>query len=282
MDHLNKSDFIIFAPNEMDEETLRRMKDGRFDRQIWILKLFENPDNTENLSLFNNLINLTTSYRWDSDIVVPYGKFVVNNNSRYNQKSIFKTINFKKKESRIAMFVSNCFTKNYRLNYTNQISKYYPVDIYGKCGDKTVNRFDGYKLLKTKYKYYLAFENGNCKEYVTEKFFINALQNFVIPIVVGPSKEYYNKIAPKNSFIYLGDFKNAKELSLYLKFLDNNPKEYKKYFEWIDDGKFVDTKFWCRLCIFAQNPNKKMYKNINEWWKKKNSCENKKSQWHKG
>ncbi|CEF60404.1 Glycoprotein 3-alpha-L-fucosyltransferase A [Strongyloides ratti] len=177
------------------------------------------------------------------------------------------------------MFVSNCFTKNFRLNYTYQIGKYYPVDIYGKCGDKTINRSDGYKILKNKYKYYLAFENGNCKEYVTEKFFINALQNYVIPIVLGPSKKYYENIAPKNSFIHVNDFKNAKQLSLYLKFLDDNPSEYLKYFEWINDGKFIDTQFWCRLCIFAQNPKKKIYHDINKWWKGKKTCDNEKSQW---
>uniref|UniRef100_A0A0K0EY23 Fucosyltransferase n=1 Tax=Strongyloides venezuelensis TaxID=75913 RepID=A0A0K0EY23_STRVS len=286
---LNKSDYIIFSPNEMDEGTLIKLHNSRFDKQIWMLKLFENPENTEDLDKYNNFINFTSSYRWDSDIVVPYGKFITSDDERYiNKKNKYKKnyrkINdivheLNKKNPRIAMFVSNCFTKNFRLNYTYQISKYYPVDVYGKCGDKTINRQDGFKLLKNKYKYYLAFENGNCQEYVTEKFFINALENYVIPIVLGPSKEYYEKIAPINSFIHINDFKNAKDLSLYLKYLDDNPREYFKYFEWINNGKFIDTKFWCRLCVFAQNSKKKIYTDINKWWKGKKTCDNAKSQW---
>jgi hypothetical protein len=30
-------------------------------------------------------------------------------------------------------------------------------------------------ILDTKYKFYLAFENSNCQDYITEKFFVNGL-----------------------------------------------------------------------------------------------------------
>lgn len=38
------------------------------------------------------------------------------------------------------------------------------------------------------YRFYLAFENSNCKEYITEKFFVTALGHNILPIVMGASR----------------------------------------------------------------------------------------------
>ena len=44
--------------------------------QIWILYLLEGPLNTENFDNNRQIVNWTATYRHDSDIVTPYGKFV--------------------------------------------------------------------------------------------------------------------------------------------------------------------------------------------------------------
>ena len=31
-------------------------------------------------------------------------------------------------------------------------------------------------MLDTHYKFYLAFENSNCQDYISEKFFVNGLR----------------------------------------------------------------------------------------------------------
>jgi Glycosyltransferase family 10 (fucosyltransferase) C-term len=80
--------------------------------------------------------------------------------------------------NQVAWFVSNCNDRNGRLNYARELSKHISVDIYGKCGTKTCPRSTEsscFELLKEDYKFYLAFENSNCKDYITEKLFINAL-----------------------------------------------------------------------------------------------------------
>ena len=54
-------------------------------------------------------------------------------------------------------------------------------------------------MLERDYKFYLAFENSKCLDYVTEKFY-NALLFSIVPVVYGGAD--YNAIgAPKNSYI---------------------------------------------------------------------------------
>ena len=82
------------------------------------------------------------------------------------------------KTKSVAWFVSNCGARNGRLKYAKELGKYIEVDIYGSCGTKQCPRSkanDCFKMLEKDYRFYLAFENSNCKDYITEKFFVNGL-----------------------------------------------------------------------------------------------------------
>ena len=142
--------------------------------QVWILYILEGPLASPDYFLMDDVFNWTATYRWDSSIVAPYEKWVPFNN---NTKPIFK--NFAKgKKKKCAIFVSNCETTNKRMHYVKELQKHIEVDIYGGCGTKVCDRSDENKcfnMLKTDYKFYLAFENSNCKDYITEKFFRNGL-----------------------------------------------------------------------------------------------------------
>ena len=74
-----------------------------------------------------------------------------------------------------AIVVSNCQTSNNRMNYVRELQKYIKVDVYGNCGTLSCP-FDCFDKLKAEYKFYLAFENSNCRDYITEKFYYSALQ----------------------------------------------------------------------------------------------------------
>ena len=54
------------------------------------------------------------------------------------------------------------------------------------------------------YKFYLAFENALCPDYVTEKFF-RTLKLPVVPIVMGGDN--YENLVPPGSFIDVNNFK---------------------------------------------------------------------------
>lgn len=78
----------------------------------------------------------------------------------------------------VAWFVSNCHPRNQRMHYAKELSKYIQVDIYGTCGSLRCPRSQSqacFDMLDEDYKFYLAFENSNCKDYITEKFFVNGL-----------------------------------------------------------------------------------------------------------
>lgn len=145
-------------------------------RQVWILYLLECPYHTPHFASYHDVFNWTATYRWDSDIVAPYERWAY-----YDERVKLKPqpINYAaNKTKQVAWFVSNCAARNGRLQYAHELQKYINVDIYGSCGTKRcprVRQDECFKLLDREYKFYLAFENSNCKDYITEKFFVNGL-----------------------------------------------------------------------------------------------------------
>ena len=143
--------------------------------QIWIMYMLECPLHTQFIH-DKNIFNWTATYRRDSELVTPYEKWVYYDR-RIRRKPA--TRNFASgKSKKVAWFVSNCGAKNNRLEYANALQKHIDVDIYGNCGTKTCPRHSGdhcLDVLSKDYKFYLAFENSNCRDYITEKFFVNGL-----------------------------------------------------------------------------------------------------------
>jgi hypothetical protein len=48
----------------------------------------------------------------------------------------------------VAWFVSNCHESNTRKKYTQELQKYIPVDIYGKCGTKKLSTLPNNGMLR--------------------------------------------------------------------------------------------------------------------------------------
>ncbi|KAF2900249.1 hypothetical protein ILUMI_05933 [Ignelater luminosus] len=244
----------------------------RPSQQVWILYLLECPYHT---SVFNylNVFNWTATYRWDSDLVAPYEKWVYYD-PKVTQKHQERNY-AANKTKKVAWFVSNCNAWNKRLEYARELQKYISVDIYGACGTLGCPRQDStcFQLLDRDYKFYLAFENSNCGDYITEKFYVNSLQYNVIPIVMGARPEDYTRSAPLGSFIHVDNFDRPQELAEYLHILDKDDELYNTYFRWKGTGEFINTYFWCRLCGMLHAPlQHKYYKNINSWWRGQGIC----------
>lgn len=242
----------------------------RQPNQVWVLYFLECPYHTQTVK--SAIVNWTATYRRDSDIVTPYEKWQYYDS---HVKQLSQAFNYAgNKTKKVAWFVSNCHPRNERMLYAKELSKYIQVDIYGACGNLHCSRTQAcFQMLDNDYKFYLAFENSNCQDYITEKFFVNGLGHNVLPIVMGARQQDYEKSAPYRSYIHVDEFQSAKELASWLHHLDNDDDLYNSYFEWKGTGEFINTYFWCRLCaMIHDNHPQKFYNDINEWWRGDGIC----------
>ncbi|XP_037784550.1 glycoprotein 3-alpha-L-fucosyltransferase A-like, partial [Penaeus monodon] len=121
------------------------------------------------LQPYNGLFNWTFTYRLDSDFPSPHG-FVLNRSTQpIDAVSVTKN-----KTKLIAWFVSNCHSESGRESLARTLQQFVDLDAYGRCGPLECRRsrqIECYAMLERDYKFYLAFENSLCADYVTEKFF---------------------------------------------------------------------------------------------------------------
>ena len=165
----------------------------------------------------------------------------------------------------VTWFVSHCSTEIRREEYARQLGQYVPVDIFGNCSRECP--YDCYEMLRAEYKFYLAFENSWCPDYVTEKF-IRPLFHDAVPIVLGGAD--YSHFGPPHSYINARDFASPKALADHLILLNNSDTLYASYFDWKKDFRVVKTDMtgWCDLCQLAHNDSlpTKVYPDIKRWW----------------
>jgi len=276
--------------------------------QIWIFVSLESPMHQKGVPE-GITVNWTATYRMDSVLPTPYDMFYTNEQLRamMNQSSfggkksrnhaeksrnsgIDRTFNqgeeklnhAKGKTKLVAWFVSNCRASNARMEYVRELQKYVDVDVYGSCGTLKCSRGDDHwcqRMLTKTYKFYLAFENSNCRDYITEKFF-RTLRSDVVPIVMGGHPDDYKHLAPEGSYIHVSQFRGARELANYLKILDGDDNLYNSYFAWKGEGQFRDTPFVCRLCALLHIATycPVWYENFNEWWSQR-TCLSKNQTW---
>ena len=95
--------------------------------------------------------------------------------------------------------------------------------------------------LMSQYKFAFAWENGNCKDYVTEKL-SHVFEAGGLPIVDGPDD--YSVFVPNNhSVIRVSDFAGPKALADYLRRLESDQALYESYFTYKPPTSYYDPAF---------------------------------------
>ncbi|VDD96260.1 unnamed protein product [Enterobius vermicularis] len=114
-------------------------------------------------------------------------------------------------------FVSHCQTTSKREIYIEELKRHMNLTqlgacIAGRCSPECE------KVAVAEHKFYLAFENSICRDYVTEKMFYRL--GHLLPVVL--KRSTYAGIVPSDAFVAADDFECPEQLAKHLKFLSTN------------------------------------------------------------
>jgi len=300
-DRFDEADALLFHETDLtqnlkelihngDTVELAKQKVLDFKRNPSQLLILWNDEPRPVPSYYNDIeFNWTVSFHASSEAsYCAYGCYKKLDTSLSEQHfKQFVKEEFKKRHNQCVWFVSNCGAK-YRIQLAIQFANSFPLLVHGKCNEmlKKVGskhmKFNDVKCNRNGKcedesllfnKFYLSFENHNCSDYITEKFWRSLSKN-LIPIVSVPNKEYYEKIAPPNSFIHMSDFNyDFKMLAQHLTVISQNLDLYEKYLEWkqhymaLFTSKDLEPIRFCELCHRLNNDfSSTHYHQIGDWF----------------
>nr|VZI23734.1 unnamed protein product [Spirometra erinaceieuropaei] len=160
------------------------------ENQTWALESAESPVHMPRISAYlRQHFNVFLTTKSDSHVPWVYAVFVANNEPdktipserqirMLSEKGVrWLPAHHTQRRKKVVALVSNTKPRNRRMQYIEQLAKYIDVDVYGQgrryCPP---GRDVCLRQLAIQYKFYLAFENSDCEDYVTEKLFVNALK----------------------------------------------------------------------------------------------------------
>lgn len=242
--------------------------------QIWIFHSLEPPwlHNTD-LKQWKRLFNWTISNRRDADILYTYSKFEKRKDSNVSREITMSEHSrsvdvWSTKTKDIAWMVSHCSTSGKRDDYVKILKSYTRVDIYGKCGSAVCSR-DIMESCLRPYKFYLAFENALCIDYVTEKSFGRYTANeTVIPVTRGTLN--YSLFLPPGSYIDTANFRKISDLAVYIRNISRNTTILNDFMNWKKHYVLRETAkdVFCELCRrlhFAEEKYTRVYEDVDMW-----------------
>ena len=283
----NFSDAVLvhgFGATSSRDWNIELAKRNRPPAQRWVFYTKESPQQFPMAPKADGVYNWTATYRRDADFFVPYGYY---SPLKISKKSDWEdvgeqsdeNVNYAKGKDKMATFgVSNhCVLNGFRFAFVRALMKHITVSLYGKCAimfesNDTWNcprnmRDDCLEEIQ-RHKFYLAFENSLCVDYITEKYWKNSLERGLVPVVLGGAPYSPEQVIP-GSFINAADFDSVKDLADYLKYLDKNDTAYNQYFQWKTKYRVVKYEFWlCQLCKALHDPTRppKIYHKMSEYW----------------
>ena len=253
--------------------------------QVWIFNQHE-PTASYKLEHFDgmqNIFNWTMTYSQHSDLPLPYGALKLKPTATMPKRDYLAIAKNKTKDA--IWIVSHCPTRSKREEYVDILKQYIDIDILGKCGQKWDcgrrsyhEAGDCFSILNSTYRYFIAFENSLCDEYISEKFHENYKYD-IIPISRAGDPKHRSNIIDKNVYISTADFKDAHELGKYLQKLSLDKEKYAKFlsdkdmYEPISYVELLHEQV-CEICMRLNKLEdyKKVYEDVYSWMMTKTGC----------
>ncbi|KAL7889131.1 hypothetical protein AOLI_G00041050, partial [Acnodon oligacanthus] len=257
----NRSAGVVIHHRDISPDLSNLPRLPRPVHQKWIWMNLESPSHSSKIPGLEKLFNVTLSYRDDADIHVPYGSVIFK-----QEEEEFILAN---KTKLVCWIVSNWNPNHARVKYYNELRNHVHVHALGHAFGHSVSNEDLSSTIAS-CKFYLAFENSNHRDYITEKLF-RTLAFGSVPIALGTSRKNYENFVPRDAFIHVDDFLSPKDLADHLQLLDKNNELYFRHFVWRRDFTVKMSHFWaehtCRTCEYLKNHREfKTFNHLDTWF----------------
>uniref|UniRef100_A0A673B434 Fucosyltransferase n=1 Tax=Sphaeramia orbicularis TaxID=375764 RepID=A0A673B434_9TELE len=224
--------------------------------QKWVWMNYESPAHTPGLWRFEGVFNLTMTYRTDSDIFLPYGYLIPRGRrakglqNRY-ARPLHVLSRSLLRPRLVAWVISNWSESQARVAFYYQLRRYLQVDVFGRAGRPLPAGSGNVVRLVSRYQFYLALENSPHTDYITEKLW-NAVLAGAVPVVLGPSRQNYERFLPPPGLYPRRRFSNCSSFGRYLLMLKRNPIQLKRHLDWRGSYSVHQPSFWaehyCTVC----------------------------------
>lgn len=155
-----------------------------------------------------------------------------------------------------AVFVArNCHSLNHREDLVKALGEHIRVDSVSACLHNANNPTKDKVKLVRQYRVYLAFENQNEHDHVTEKVY-DGLEAGVPTVYLGAPNALSDNLVPSGSIIHANEFKTPRLLALFIRRLLTSETSWQAAHQWrlARDPNF-DARFAfaadhidCRIC----------------------------------
>ena len=258
----------------------------RSQRQIYMMFVYESPVFRGGFFMRGNFYNWSATYSKKSDVTLQHGRWKPLREVALN--AIQHLPQYKKTRPKgsatILWVVSHCNAPSGRDKYVKELQRHMKVDIFGGCGKpcpggtggNNVNCYD--KIAKTgQYKFYLAFENSNCEDYISKKPYRGIAAKMVPIVYGGKSAKDYVGLFPPNAYIDTRNFTSPKHLAEYLTALDKDDDKYFAYHAWRTNYVVIEGfgPSYCQVCDALHNTTLAYSRSINwgKFWHPNTMCD---------